>query len=328
MFDIHPAAELFPLMATDEFEELKASVKEKGLLQKIVICDGKILDGRHRYRACQEAGVPHDCVEWSGEGGSPTAYVLATNLKRRHLTAGQRSAIADGAAKLLEAEARERSQQNLKRGPAVPEGTNLPPRENPGKSVDRAAKATGVSASSTKVFRRLSKNAPELARRVSAGELSLNAANMEWRCSQNRRRSRVRRAKLADSAGMDGSQDTIVDALGEKVPERLQPVFAGLPEFQIALRDVSGLKSRLRALADGPSGGWLEFNQLQQHLDNARHCVTFAMPYCLCCYCDGIDKNCKGCRGEGWITKAIKDQAPNAASGAATGTATCSTNTV
>ena len=71
--DFHPAAALFPFMEVDgpEFGELVADVLEHGLLQPIVLHDGRILDGRNRYRACQHAGIEPRFVEWNGE--SPTA---------------------------------------------------------------------------------------------------------------------------------------------------------------------------------------------------------------------------------------------------------------
>lgn len=40
------------------FEELKKDIETKGQLVPILLRDGKILDGRHRYRACTELKLP------------------------------------------------------------------------------------------------------------------------------------------------------------------------------------------------------------------------------------------------------------------------------
>jgi ParB-like chromosome segregation protein Spo0J len=106
--EFHPAAALFPLMDVDgaEFGELVADIREHGLVQPIVLHEGKILDGRNRHRACQHAGVEPRFEEWSGE--SPTAYVLSLNLHRRHLTEDQKAAVVQEARARLEAEAKER----------------------------------------------------------------------------------------------------------------------------------------------------------------------------------------------------------------------------
>jgi len=88
----HPAADLFPLLKGDDFESLKRSIAEQGLLTPIVLCDGKILDGRNRYYACDALGVEVRTENYDGD--SPVAHVWALNGERRHLTKSQRAAIA------------------------------------------------------------------------------------------------------------------------------------------------------------------------------------------------------------------------------------------
>ena len=102
--EFHPAAALFPVMDVDgaEFGELVDDIREHGLVQPIVRFEGKILDGRNRYRACQHVGIAPRYVE--GEGESPTSYVLSLNLHRRHLTEDQRAAAVQEARAGLEAE--------------------------------------------------------------------------------------------------------------------------------------------------------------------------------------------------------------------------------
>lgn len=89
--DIHPAAELFPLMQGQEFDDLVADIAEHGQREPVVMTpDGQLLDGRNRWRACAEAGVtPITRVETS----EPWAYVISTNVHRRHLSESQRAMI-------------------------------------------------------------------------------------------------------------------------------------------------------------------------------------------------------------------------------------------
>jgi hypothetical protein len=183
--EFHPAAALFPLMDVDgpEFGELVEDIREHGLAHPIVRFEGKILDGRNRLRACQHAGVEPRFEEWNGE--SPTGYVLSLNLHRRHLTDGQRAAIAVEALPLFEAEARERQREagrttaGRERQPETLEA-NLPqPSHRAPQARDRAAAATGVAGRTVQTAKAIKAKAPDLAERVHAGTMSVHAAAKE-----------------------------------------------------------------------------------------------------------------------------------------------------
>jgi hypothetical protein len=70
--EFHPLANLFPLLDGAEFDDLVADVKANGQIEPITILDGKILDGRNRYRACVAAGITPRLAEHSG--GDPLAF--------------------------------------------------------------------------------------------------------------------------------------------------------------------------------------------------------------------------------------------------------------
>ena len=90
---VHPAAELFPMLAPDELEALAADIGLNGLREPIVLdTDGRILDGRNRARACDMASVTPAYRVY--EGSDPVAFVISANLRRRHLSAEQRAIVA------------------------------------------------------------------------------------------------------------------------------------------------------------------------------------------------------------------------------------------
>ena len=57
-YEYHPACLMLPRMSNEEFSALRASIKSGFDTQfPVVLFDGKILDGRHRYEAALAEGV-------------------------------------------------------------------------------------------------------------------------------------------------------------------------------------------------------------------------------------------------------------------------------
>lgn len=94
-YEVHPLCAVLPDMPEDEFAALVESIRAGYDKSKpVILYEGKILDGRHRARACKEAEVTFPKERWDGSFGSPEHFVNANNVTRRHLTEIQRKAVA------------------------------------------------------------------------------------------------------------------------------------------------------------------------------------------------------------------------------------------
>lgn len=91
MIDFHPVANIFPLMTGAEYDALVSDIAEHGQHEAIWLCDGMVLDGRNRLRACNQLGLVPEFREYTGD--DPQAFVVSLNLHRRHLTREQRDEV-------------------------------------------------------------------------------------------------------------------------------------------------------------------------------------------------------------------------------------------
>lgn len=79
-------------MPDADFEALSKSIENLGLLSPIVLFEGEVLDGWHRYQACLDTLTAIKTIEYLGD--NPCAFVEAQNDNRRHLTKSQHALIA------------------------------------------------------------------------------------------------------------------------------------------------------------------------------------------------------------------------------------------
>jgi hypothetical protein len=86
----HPLSAAFPSMSADDFAALVEDIKAHGQREPIMLFEGMVLDGWHRYQACGQLGIKADRFDFKGD--DPVAFVLSHNLHRRHLSASQRAA--------------------------------------------------------------------------------------------------------------------------------------------------------------------------------------------------------------------------------------------
>ena len=92
-FERHELSAAMQDMPNEKFLSLMESIATKGIFDNIIkVYKGQILDGWHRYRACQELGILRKLrfQVWDPKtDGDPLDYVIAQNLDRRQLPPSQ-----------------------------------------------------------------------------------------------------------------------------------------------------------------------------------------------------------------------------------------------
>jgi len=190
-YESHPIADIWPLLSDEELQELAEDIKQRGLLNPIVLYEGKILDGRNRFKACQLAGIVPKTLQY--EGDEPIAHALALNEKRRHLTKSQRAALAVEIEPMFEAEAKKRQQaaggnhnpegrnQHTEEElrtlvEKIPQATKNEPKKPKEKSRQQAAKALDTNERYVSQAKKIRNEAPEVFEDVKQGKLTLQQA--------------------------------------------------------------------------------------------------------------------------------------------------------
>lgn len=99
----HPFAEMLPVMSEEQFNNLKMSILANGLLEKIVVYQGKVLDGRNRQQACLELGIAPKYRPFGDDKNEQAAveFVISRNLQHRDLNKSQRAVVALGIVKKI-----------------------------------------------------------------------------------------------------------------------------------------------------------------------------------------------------------------------------------
>lgn len=239
--EVHPVADLFPMLADDELADLAADIKERGLLQPIVLdTQGRLLDGRNRYAACQLAGVEPRFTTYDGD--DPNGYALAVNAQRRDLTKSKRAMVAARVSKL----------------------------ETYG-SVRKLARTLGVNEARVTEAKAVLEYAPDLAESVVAGSVPLNKAYEEARKRKESADStEVKMTKLRAEAPdladeVTEERLTLPDALElleqRRVDERLADAVAEIDKLLIA--DGSGIPTFAERVHSGAMS-WSEAQTLAQ----------------------------------------------------------------
>ena len=176
---------LLPKMSDEEFAELKASIQTEGQHYPIVANENlEILDGHHRFKACEELGIETDFeVRKFEDKLLEKKFVIEANLRRRHLNKFQ---LVELGVPLLEIE-RELAKKRQAAGGKIGRNIQLGLAPDDAKPAFKKSKATAAVAKkvgvSTRTFERgkkvLEKASEEDKQKLREGKTSISKVYRE-----------------------------------------------------------------------------------------------------------------------------------------------------
>ena len=276
----HQFSLLFEQMPTNEISDLMKSIKAEGLHQPIVLFEGKILDGRHRYEACGLADVEPRFVEYTGT--DPIAFVIASNMTRRHMTVGERAAVATKLGALRHGGDRKSTSKNQVGSSPL----------SVTKQADSAAirgKAVNVSADSVRASDKIQKASPKLFDRLAAGEITIHAAEK----------------KLEEAKSKTAAKAEVLDETGYPIPSKLHEFWNRRHEIQELMTAVSKVKTRIEKGREEDDVLFRPINQASiDQLERTYSFLSDAKPHAVCLSCQGLaNDSCRVCKGTGLVSK-------------------------
>jgi hypothetical protein len=178
LWEPYPLAAIFPELPAEELRQLAQDIKERGQIEPIILYKGQILDGRNRYKACQMVGVKPRFEEFNPKAAkrSPEEFILSRNLRRRHLSIGQKAAIALEWADQLQ---------------LVPRSEKVKTTGRPRGALLDAAKHIGIERQRVFEARQIRDSNASLYQEVKAGRRSLNSVLEEMRPKNETRFGRL-----------------------------------------------------------------------------------------------------------------------------------------
>jgi ParB-like chromosome segregation protein Spo0J len=167
-------AKLVPKQSEEEYESLKQSIEENGLYEPITInTEGEILDGHHRFRACQDLKIePKTEVKDFKDKLDEKIYVIDRNLTRRHLNNFQKAELA----LLMKPIQEEIAKRNMSLG-----GKGGEIKTPLGRVNDQIGQRVGIGKDTIRKVEKILKYAPEtIKEKTRIGEMSVNEAYEEY----------------------------------------------------------------------------------------------------------------------------------------------------
>jgi transposase len=313
-YERHPLSAKYRDLAGKPWERFKENLGRLGIVngRKIVLHEGKILDGWQLYRACRDVGVTPEFTTLS-EGIDPEDFVETVNDSRRHMTDAE---LAENRKARIERVATARQEGKSLRTIAAEEGVS----ESQIRLDVKTATAQGcaVDPPGGKVTGQDGRSRPA-AKPKPAPKAEANAQHnpapkvLCKRCQRVGAVAGCTACKMARQAARngDGKGDAyegepaapkvaLMDQVGNPVPKSLRDTFVGNSE---SLESGVKLLQEVRRTVKGLQAwnAWMRPAELERKLADLIEDFKNGLPYAVCAKCEG--KGCTGCRKEGWLPR-------------------------
>jgi hypothetical protein len=257
----HELATLFPPIADNELQLLAADIRQHGQREPVLTFEGKVLDGWNRVRACRLINRKPWLMEFDPASAktTPEQLVIAANLRRRHLSVGQMSAIVVELSEQIEREGRSRTTRDAFGGEFA---ANSPGR--PKTALTTAAEMIGLDERRGRDARAVKAASPEVFTQLKRGVITLHEAMEKIRPPAEAEPPQP--ANDHPKVSSTEADEAVPEIPAADQPEDDEPV--GVPIFApspmavppppIASKPAAGRLSRKERIADA----WLEVEQV------------------------------------------------------------------
>jgi len=304
----HEYGKLVQPMEGEEYNRLKAGIEADGQFDAGTVCyadDGslEVLDGWHRYKACQSLGIPFKCEVFKGDDTAKLRLVMS-RYNRRH---SDKNTVGKTIAQMLKAHA------------ALVEAGKMSEAE----ATEEIAKATGASKRTVDRNKRvLSEADPELSKAVEEGEIPVGTAESLLKEDKETQREIARNVMKEKGKGKATSarkkakkvKKAVKAAKGSKddarqpIPACLKAEFAEGETYQ-QLHQLLGKAWKTLRNITKTSGGWVT-KGVHDAIGELISTVKANRPAYVCQVCQGTgepqvkvggSKKCPRCTGTGYI---------------------------
>lgn len=234
-----------PDMKETEFRALVEDIRAHGQLLPIWTSGGEIIDGRKRWRACQELGLEPKVID-TAAGQAPAAVAYSLNILRTHYTHGQLAMIAAKRATATKAEGPRRRHDRRRRNCGI-----YP-------TAKEAAQEAGVSRSAVVHARAVRRQAaPEVTAAVEAGTLTLHSAAQIVKATPKAKQPAVVVKVIAANRGK--SRQTPVRGFKRSPKRPLQwRMERGLDQLDNAIEHLGGCLAEPGASQHAGARAWID----------------------------------------------------------------------